>query len=143
MEYIAVAKNIKISPRKVRLVIDSIRKHELNDVLAYLSLMNKRAAIPVAKVIKSAIANAKNGTQTEKESLTIKEIMVNEGIMAKRYHYAGRGRMRPYKKRTSHITVILTEKAIKSMKKDIVKAEGKEDIAEPRRTVREKTQKSA
>lgn len=123
MEYIAVAKNIKISPRKMRLVVDSIREQEPKDALMYLSLMNKRAAIPVAKAIKSAIANAKNGAQVEKETLTIKEILVNEGIMYKRYHYAGRGRMRPYKRRTSHIKVVLVEKTQKPMKQEVIKKE--------------------
>jgi len=128
MEYTAVAKNIKISPRKMRLVVDSIRKHELSDALVFLSLMNKRAAMPVAKAIKSAIANAKNVAQTEKDTLTIKEIMIGEGIRYKRYHYAGRGRMRPYKKRTSHITVVLTEKAVRPMKEEVIKG----DIIEPK-----------
>jgi large subunit ribosomal protein L22 len=128
MNYTAVAKNIKISPRKVRLVVDSIRKQNLSDALVYLSLMNKRAAIPVAKAIKSALANATNTAQESKENLTIKEIMVGEGIMSKRYHYAGRGRMRPYKKRTSHITVVLTAKSVKPMKQEVIQPE----IIEPK-----------
>src|SRR3989344_67946 len=60
MEYIAIAKNIKMSPRKVRLIVDSVKKQNLNKSLSTLSLMSKRAAMPVKKAIDSAIANAVN-----------------------------------------------------------------------------------
>jgi large subunit ribosomal protein L22 len=71
--------------------------------------MDKRASGPLKKAIDSAIANAVNNFKAEKEILSIKDIIVNEGVSMKRYHYAARGRIRPYKKRTSHIHVVLTD----------------------------------
>jgi len=109
MEYIAESKNIKISPRKVRLVTEGIKKMTLPTAIMNLNGLNKRAATPIRKTLESAIANAVNNFNAEKNGLTIKEIMVNEGIMYKRYHYAARGRVRPYKKRTSHIRVVLED----------------------------------
>lgn len=109
MEYIAIAKNIKISPRKVRLVVDSVKKQNLNKTLSVLSLMPKRAAGPVKKVIDSAIANAVNNFKVKREALSIRNILVTEGTSLKRYHFAARGRVRPYKRRSSHIKVILSD----------------------------------
>lgn len=110
-EYIAISRNIKISPRKVRLVADTVKKNELKKALMALSLLDKRAAGPIKKAIESAMANAVNNFGKEKDNLTIKDIMVSEGLSYKRYHYASRGRVHPYKRRTSHIRVILAEKA--------------------------------
>jgi large subunit ribosomal protein L22 len=109
MEYKAEAKNIKISPRKVRLVADSVRNMRLDQAIASLSILNKRASDPIRKTLESAIANAVNNFQASRGDLTVKEIMIGEGIMYKRYHYAARGRVRPYLKRTSHIRVILQD----------------------------------
>src|SRR5690606_2285349 len=116
MEYKAEAKNIKISPRKVRLVADSVRNLQLDQALASLSVLNKRASDPIRKVLESAVANAVNNFQASRGDLSIKEIMVGEGIMYKRYHYAARGRVRPYLKRTSHIRVILEDQIDKVSK---------------------------
>jgi large subunit ribosomal protein L22 len=109
MEYKAEAKNIKISPRKVRLVADSVRNLRLDQALASLTVLNKRASDPIRKTLESAVANAVNNFQASRGDLAIKEIMIGEGIMYKRYHYAARGRVRPYLKRTSHIRVILED----------------------------------
>ncbi len=109
MEYIAIAKNIKVSPRKVRLVVDSVKKQSLNKGLSILSLMPKRAAQPVKKALDSAIANAVNNFKVERAALSIRDIIVTEGARLKRYHFAARGRVRPYKRRMSHIRVILTD----------------------------------
>src|SRR5690242_13300754 len=98
MDYIAESKNVKISPRKVRLVVDSIKSYNLPMALVALGGFNKRAATPIKKTIESAIANAVNNFKADRTGLAIKTIMVNEGITYKRYHYAARGRIRPYKK---------------------------------------------
>ncbi len=113
MEYIAIARNIKMSPRKVRWVADGVKKQKLKAAFSALTVMNKRAADPIRKAIDSAIANAKNNFQANSEALTIKDIIVYEGLVLKRYHFAGRGRMRPYKRRSSHIRVILSDGVIK------------------------------
>ena len=127
MEYISIAKNIKISPRKVRLVVDSVKKQNLNKALSVLSLMPKRAALPVKKAIDSAIANAVNNFKVNRETLSIRDIIIGEGARLKRYHFAARGRVRPYKRRTSHIRVILTDNKVKTQNAK-VKNENKIDI---------------
>ncbi|OGH12215.1 MAG: 50S ribosomal protein L22 [Candidatus Levybacteria bacterium RIFCSPHIGHO2_01_FULL_40_10] len=109
MEYIAIAKNIKISPRKVRLVVDSVKKKKLASALLALTVMSKRASVPIKKAIDSAVANAINNFAAKREDLTIRDIQVTEGIAAKRFHFAARGRTRPYKRRASHIRVILSD----------------------------------
>jgi large subunit ribosomal protein L22 len=110
MKVQAVSKNVKMSPRKVRLVADSVREQEINKAIAYLTVMSQRAAIPVRKTIESAVANAVNNFNVKKSDLFIAEINVGEGLAYKRYHYAARGRIRPYKRRTSHVTVVLDTK---------------------------------
>jgi large subunit ribosomal protein L22 len=109
MEYIAIAKNIKISPRKARLVADSVKGQSLNKALSALALASKRAAGPVKKAIDSAIANAVSNFKANREALVLRDIIVTEGTRLKRYHFAARGRTRPYKRRMSHIRVILTD----------------------------------
>ncbi len=112
MEYKAIAKNIKISPRKVRLVADAIKSLTPDVALVKLTVIAKRGAGPIEKVIKSAIANAVNNAKAVKENLVIKELYVTEGVTYKRFHFAARGRVHPYKKRTSHITVILEDRVV-------------------------------
>jgi large subunit ribosomal protein L22 len=109
MDYIAVSKNIKTAPRKIRLVVESVKRNDLKTALSSLSIMGKRGAMPIKKTIDSAIANAVNNFKANKDSLKIKEILVTEGASMKRYHFAARGRVRPYKRRTSHVRVVLTD----------------------------------
>jgi large subunit ribosomal protein L22 len=109
MEYIAIAKNIKMSPRKVRLIADGVKKKKLTVALNSLMVMNMRAAGPIKKAIDSAVANATNNFQAKKEDLSIRDIIIGEGVSMKRFHFAGRGRTRPYKRRTSQIRVILAD----------------------------------
>jgi len=111
MEYQAIAKYIKISPRKVRLVADAVRDMSVDDARNSLQILSNRAATPILKVINSAVANAVNNGNANKGDLSIKAIMITEGVRYKRYHYAGRGRVRPYVRRTSHISVIVADNA--------------------------------
>ena len=137
MEYIAIAKNIKITPRKMRLVVDGVKKQNIKAALASLAVMNKRAAVPIKKAVDSAIANAVNNFKADKDSLKIKDIMVTEGATLKRFHFAGRGRTRPYTRRSSQIRVVLmdensqtktvkTEEGIKNENKTKALSSGKE-----------------
>lgn len=126
----AESKNVKISPRKVRLVVESVKKHAIKVALSELSLLNKRAALPLKKTIESAVANAVNNQKLNKEDLVIKEITVGEGITYKRFHFAGRGRTRPYKKRSSHIRVVL-EARVRAV--EAPKAVKEERIPEPKK----------
>jgi large subunit ribosomal protein L22 len=111
MEYTALAKNIKVSPRKVRIVADGIRNLSIASAQTSLMVSRKRGAVSLKKALDSAIANAVNNKSAKKDELKIKEINITEGIKYKRYHFAGRGRTRPYQKRTSHINVVLEDAA--------------------------------
>ena len=113
MEYTAVAKSIRMGSRKVRLIADSIRKIDsIDKSLNVLALLKKRAANPIEKTLKSAVANAVN-RGAKKESLFIKSIEVMEGPALKRFRPSTRGRTHPYKKRSSHIKILLEQKGAK------------------------------
>lgn len=105
-----MSKNVKMSPRKVRLVAKSVKGAPTTQALILLSQIQRGASLPLKKAIESALANAVHNFKAKKESLAIKHIIVGEGVSYRRYHYAARGRIRPYKKRSSHIRVILEDK---------------------------------
>lgn len=108
MDVKAEAKHIRTSPRKVRLVVDAIRSLAPAEAVENLRFVNKRAAKQVAKVIGSAIANAKNNFHLDEAGLKFKEIQIGEGPTLKRWQAISRGRAHPIMKRTSHIKVVLT-----------------------------------
>ncbi|OGH24308.1 MAG: 50S ribosomal protein L22 [Candidatus Levybacteria bacterium RIFCSPLOWO2_01_FULL_39_24] len=110
MDIVARVKSIRISPRKVRLVADSIRNLPLNKALSALSMTQKRGATVLENVFKSAIGNAVNNSKKSVDSLRIKGIEVWDGPAIKRFHASTRGRVHPYKKRSSHIKIILEAK---------------------------------
>ena len=105
----AVLKNYRQSPRKVRLIADLVRGKDVKKALETLSFVNKRASEPFAKLIKSAVANAKQaGVNTEK--LIIKSVAVDKGTVLKRYMPRARGAAAQILKRNSHITLELGNK---------------------------------
>ena len=104
MLYINVQKNVGDSPRKLRLVADMVRSMNPDQALEVLSFTNKSAAAPLAKAIKTAIANAGS-----KAGLRFEKIEINEGMKMRRYRSAARGRMKPFKRRMSHIKIVLTD----------------------------------
>ncbi|MBI3559306.1 50S ribosomal protein L22 [Candidatus Gottesmanbacteria bacterium] len=113
MEYTTLAKNVRVGPRKLRLVADFVRGLPAQEALDKLSFLIKSGAEPVTKALKSAIANSK----LKQEDLKIKNILINEGIKMKRRDKSHGARFGGgvIHKRTSHIKVILTdEKEIKS-----------------------------
>lgn len=107
MEAIARSQSVRISPRKVALVARNIRGLSVNNALNILLTTQKRASKTLEKTLKSAIANAKN--KGLKENLVIDQILVSVGPSLKRYHPSTRGRVHPYKKRSSHIRIVLKE----------------------------------
>jgi large subunit ribosomal protein L22 len=109
MDVRAVAKNVRVSPTKVRLLVDMVRGKRVEQALSMLQFTPTPTARAVAKVIKSAAANAENGFQMSPEGLIISRIFVDPGLTMKRYRSAARGRASPVLKRSSHITVIVTE----------------------------------
>lgn len=109
MEITAKSMSIHISPRKVRLIADSLRGKSAEKALQVLSITQKRAAYMLTKTIQSALANAANNAKLVKEAMIIKSITIGQGSALKRFHPSTRGRIHPYKRRTSHITVTLKE----------------------------------
>lgn len=101
----AVLRYNRISPKKVNLVAGLVRKKSVIEALDILKFTNKSSAPVLAKVIKSAAANAKNNFKQKEENLYVEEIVVTEGPTLKRHMPVSRGRAHPILKRTSHITV--------------------------------------
>ena len=106
----AVAKYVRISPRKVRIVMDLIRGKDVADALAILKFTPKRGAVLITKVLNSAIANAENNFDLDAENLYVSKCFVDQGPTMKRIHPRSRGQAFGILKRTSHITVIVSEK---------------------------------
>ena len=98
------------TPRKVRLVVDRVRGMDAQKALGTLKLMPQRAAGPVLKVLKSAVANAENNYGMATEDLYIASISADEGPVRRWRRFGARGRFKPILKRSSHITVILRER---------------------------------
>ena len=105
----AVSKYIMGSPVKMRRVVNTVRGMRAQDALEVLSLLPQSAAEPVYKTVKSALANAEENYALEPEDMVIAEIRIDEGPRLRRARYGARGRFKPIKKRTSHITVLLEE----------------------------------
>ena len=106
----AHAKYVRISPRKVKIVIDLIRGKNVDDALAILKFTPKAASPIVYKLLSSAIANAVNNNEMDRKALYVAEIYANPGPTLKRYVARSRGSASPMLRRTSHISVILDEK---------------------------------
>ena len=109
MEITAVTRDVRITPRKVRIVADAIRKLPIPKALANLSIIEKRGASILVRTLKSAIANAVNNAKKKEDTLRIKSIDVFEGPFLKRFRPSTKGRVHPYKKRSSHIKIVLTD----------------------------------
>ena len=107
MEAHAIARNIRISPRKVALVADSIRKKSVKEAYGILSILPKRAAQAIEKVLHSAASNAVTTKNMKEETLSIASITVTQGQAFKRFRPSTKGRIHPYKKRGSIITIVL------------------------------------
>ena len=105
----AVARYVRISSRKVRIVIDLIRGKKVDEALAILKFTPKSASPVVEKLLRSAIANAENNLGMDHESLYVAEVFANQGPTLKRYWARSHGRADTILKRTSHITVVLDE----------------------------------
>lgn len=98
---------LRMSPRKVRLVTDLICGKKVNVALAQLENMTKEAALPVLKLLRSAIANAKHNFEMKEEDLKVKNVTVNGGAILYRWMPRAMGRATPVRKRSSHIEITL------------------------------------
>ncbi|EHR37096.1 50S ribosomal protein L22 [Facklamia languida] len=106
----AMARTVRIAPRKARLVMDLIRGKQVGEALAILKFTPKAGSPIIEKVLKSAIANAEHNFDLDLESLYVSEAYVNEGPTIKRFRPRAKGSASPINKRTSHITVVVSEK---------------------------------
>jgi|TARA_B100000686_G_C16112660_1_gene628652 large subunit ribosomal protein L22 len=109
MQVSAKANRLSISPQKARLVVDQVRGKRVGDALDILGFSQQKAAGLVRKVVESAIANAENNEGADVDDLKICEIYVNEGLTMKRIRPRAKGRADRILKRTSHITVTVTD----------------------------------
>lgn len=110
MEAKAIAKTVRIAPRKVRLVVDLIRGKDVKNAQDILKFTPRGASLVVLKVLNSAKANAVNNNKMDEKKLFVKEVFVNEGPTLKRYLPRAKGSANSLLKRTSHITVVLGER---------------------------------
>lgn len=113
---------LRIGPRKMRLVVDLIRGRRALKAVETLSVLNKRAARPLLKLLKSAMANARHNFSLSEETLRVASVMVDGGPVLKRWMPKAHGRATPVRERTSHISLILTGEKGEAAKKAAVKS---------------------
>ncbi|MBJ40823.1 MAG: 50S ribosomal protein L22 [Gammaproteobacteria bacterium] len=109
MDTQAILKYQRISAQKCRLVADAVRGLRVDKALEFLNFNNKKASKMILKVLESAVANAENNNSLDIDDLIIKNILVDEGPTAKRHMPRARGRVNQILKRSSHITVIVSD----------------------------------
>ncbi len=109
MEARAQATYVRISPRKVKIVLDLIRNKPVEEAQAIVKFTPKSACEPVAKLLKSAVANAENNLNLDKSNLYVAQAMVGPGPIMKRIRPRAQGRAYRIEKRSSHITLVLKE----------------------------------
>jgi large subunit ribosomal protein L22 len=103
----AVLKNYRQSPRKVRLVANTVRGQKVSKALVNLSFVPKRAAEPLKKLLESAVANAKHNNNVDVDSLVVKSIQVDQGFTMKRWMPRARGTAHPIRKKTCKVTLVV------------------------------------
>ena len=111
MEARAINKYVRMSPLKVRIVLDLIRNKNVEEAMAILEYTHKDAAVVINKVLKSAVANAENNLELNRDSLYVSEAYCGPGPVLKRYQPHAQGRALSIMKRTTHITVEVKERA--------------------------------
>lgn len=119
----ALLKNYRQSPRKVRLVVNLIKGRKVGEALDILELIPKRTAAPLAKILRSAVANASELSSGEKNNLIVKDIRVEKGTVLKRYMPRARGRASPIRKRMSHVSIVLASPLTRESEARITKSQ--------------------
>src|SRR5688572_30088970 len=104
MEVIAKGKNVRISPRKVRLVLDTLKGRRIDEAVSILRNLNQPVAKKVEKIVRSAAANAENNYSLDADDLRIKSAYADEGTRLQRFRAGPRGRAKPWTRRFAHIT---------------------------------------
>jgi large subunit ribosomal protein L22 len=141
MHVVATLKNLRIAPRKVRLVTHSIVGLGVAAALVQLRRQVKRSSLPITVLLKSAIANAKNNFKLAEETLFIKEVRVLDGVRLKRFTPKAFGQATPLLRRTSQVQIILDERAeksvVKTMEKKVVEQPAEEKVADKKPELQE------
>lgn len=109
MEVKAVARNLRVSPRKVRLILDELKGKSIDEAIATLQFMPSPHAREIAKVVHSAASNAENNHALSSRDLYVKHAWADEGLKLKRYKARSRGRVAPRLRRFSHVTIVVDE----------------------------------
>jgi len=143
MEVKAHLNRSRISPRKVRLVADLVRKMNIDEARKQLEFLNKKPTDPILKLINSAVANAKNNFDLSEDNLYISEIFVNEGQTMKRWRPRAMGRAARINKRTCCVTVVLSEmigkiNKAKEEKKEVLESRNEEVVVDTKKNETEK-----
>lgn len=110
MEVKAVAKTVRLAPRKARLVLDLVRGKGIEEATAILKFTPNHAAVAIGKALKSAVANATHNHQLDESKLYVKACYADEGMTMKRFMPRAKGNAAQILKRTSHITVVVAER---------------------------------
>lgn len=117
MKITATARFVRMSSRKVRLVCDTIRGKSAEEALTILQFTNKHASMPVAKLLKSAVANAEHNFNLDKKNLVVRTITADHGPVLKRFLPRAFGRATPLRKPSVHIQIVLEDVAPAAKKK--------------------------
>lgn len=133
---------LRIAPRKVRLVVNSIKHMHVNEAQAQLKMSPKRSSMPVLKLLLSGIAGAKN-KQLNQDTLVIKEVRVDEGPMLKRFLPRAMGRATPIHKKMSHITLVLEEQKEKTPRFIVTLPVGKKNKKKEKKNAKEQKEAQA
>jgi large subunit ribosomal protein L22 len=110
MEVIASLQKVRVSPNKARLVVDMCRGKKVSEAQALMRFMPNKTAFEVERLLKSVAANAENNYELAREDMVVSTIFADGGPMLKRFKAGARGRYKPRKKRTSHLTIVLVER---------------------------------
>ena len=110
MEVLAKSKNVKIAPRKVRLLLDTLKGRSIDEAVAILRNVNIPVAKKVEKIVRSAAANAENNFSLDADDLRIKLAYADEGTRLHRFRAGPRGRAKPWTRRYSHITIVVEDR---------------------------------
>lgn len=133
MEFKAISRYIRISPRKLVVLADSVRKMSPTVAVAKLSQLNKNGADSMKALIESAAANAKVKAGLTLSDLNFKTVEIVRGPAMKRFRAASKGMAHGYQKRMSHMTIVLTQKEKKAVVAPVVKEEEKsKEVAQPK-----------
>lgn len=144
MESVTYLKNIKIAPKKLRFYAPTIKKMTPEQALKTLLYMHEKPGRVFYQAVKSAMANAKNVLKVQDDLLQFKALIIEEGNKLKRFNPGSRGSAKPYKKRFSHIKIIMTASAPAPVEKPAEKKEAKKTEAKPKeqKAVKEQSAKA-